>query len=54
MLAAPHCSNRVDDEVDREWGCDDNRYGQGVKFRQFMSEDRDAGGEEERIDGEEL
>ena len=52
--AAPHCADRVDDEVDCQWGGDDDRYRQGVESCQFMSEDRDAGGEEERVNGENL
>jgi len=33
VLAAPHCADRVDDEVDCQWGGDDDRYGQCVEFR---------------------
>jgi len=54
VQTAPHCEDRVDDEVYREWGGDDDRYGYGVEFRQLASEDGDDGGEEERVDGEEL
>lgn len=54
MLAAPHCADRVDVEVDRQRGGDDDGYDQGMELRQLMSEYCDAGCEEERVHGEDL
>jgi len=39
VLAAPDCADRVDDEVDRQRGGDDDRYSQGVELCQIASED---------------
>lgn len=47
MHTTQHCADRVDGEVYRERGGDDDRHNYGVEFRQFVLKDGGAGGEEE-------
>lgn len=54
MLATPYCADRVGNEVDGQWGSDDDRYSDGVELCELTLEDGDTGGEEEGVDGENL